>query len=300
MPQIRTSRPDRANWRRYLVRFSKALAGFLGTWLLWYAAVTTKLGQAVDEFSMDSATHLKDDFRGFDESVLWLVSGWTIGVIGVFVAVVALWRRRWLLGVRAGLEIGLTIGSVQLLKHFIFYRPALSITYALKNSLPSGHTAAAAAVAVALVMVVNRSWRSTAALVGTLWVSLVGIATVVNGWHRLADVLAAIMIAGAWGMLLSPLEDTDANRRSNFDQKLQMVLGWVGWILALVGLLAMSYVLWEINSFLPLAGDKNLVHAIEYLAQGCNHARFVAQIGIAASVGGLTTLVLRAIDKLVR
>src|SRR6185369_7860181 len=63
------------------------------------------------------------------------------------------------------------------------------------NAFPSGHTTAAAAVAVALALVVPARHALAAAIVGTLLVATVAGSVVVSGWHYPSDALGAILIA---------------------------------------------------------------------------------------------------------
>jgi membrane-associated phospholipid phosphatase len=67
------------------------------------------------------------------------------------------------------------------------------------NSFPSGHTTAAASIAVALLLVVPALHRRRAAAVGLLLTSAVGISVVVLGWHYPSDVLGGFLVVSAWG-----------------------------------------------------------------------------------------------------
>jgi membrane-associated phospholipid phosphatase len=67
------------------------------------------------------------------------------------------------------------------------------------NSFPSGHTTAAASIAVALLLVVPALHRSTAAAAGLLLTAAVGLSVVILGWHYPSDVLGGLLVAGAWG-----------------------------------------------------------------------------------------------------
>jgi membrane-associated phospholipid phosphatase len=67
------------------------------------------------------------------------------------------------------------------------------------NSFPSGHTTAAASIAVALILVVPAAHRLTAALLGAALTAVVGLAVVILGWHYPSDVLGGLLVVGAWG-----------------------------------------------------------------------------------------------------
>ncbi len=66
------------------------------------------------------------------------------------------------------------------------------------NSLPSGHATVTASVAVALVLVLPAAVRGIAALAGAGVTTVVGVATVSADWHRPSDVVAALLVVGAW------------------------------------------------------------------------------------------------------
>jgi membrane-associated phospholipid phosphatase len=67
------------------------------------------------------------------------------------------------------------------------------------NSFPSGHTTAAASIAVALLLVVPVIHRPTAAAAGLLLTAAVGLSVVILGWHYPSDVLGGLLVVGAWG-----------------------------------------------------------------------------------------------------
>jgi membrane-associated phospholipid phosphatase len=67
------------------------------------------------------------------------------------------------------------------------------------NSFPSGHTTAAASIAVALLLVVPAAHRLAAALAGVALTAAVGLSVVILGWHYPSDVLGGLLVVGAWG-----------------------------------------------------------------------------------------------------
>ncbi|HEX4751953.1 MAG TPA: phosphatase PAP2 family protein, partial [Solirubrobacterales bacterium] len=66
------------------------------------------------------------------------------------------------------------------------------------NSFPSGHTTAAASIAVALLLVVPTVHRTAAAAVGAGLTAAVGISVIVLAWHYPSDVLGGLLVVGAW------------------------------------------------------------------------------------------------------
>lgn len=68
------------------------------------------------------------------------------------------------------------------------------------DSFPSGHTTAAASIAVALLLVVPAGHRLLAAAVGAALTTAVALAVVILGWHYPSDVLGALLVVAAWGL----------------------------------------------------------------------------------------------------
>ncbi|HXF32149.1 MAG TPA: phosphatase PAP2 family protein [Solirubrobacterales bacterium] len=68
------------------------------------------------------------------------------------------------------------------------------------NSFPSGHTTAAASIAVALLLVVPAAHRLLAAAIGAALTGAVGLSVVILGWHYPSDVLGALLVVAAWGL----------------------------------------------------------------------------------------------------
>jgi membrane-associated phospholipid phosphatase len=67
------------------------------------------------------------------------------------------------------------------------------------DSFPSGHTTAAASIAVALLLVVPAGYRLLAAGIGAALTGVVGLSVVILGWHYPSDVLGALLVVGTWG-----------------------------------------------------------------------------------------------------
>jgi membrane-associated phospholipid phosphatase len=67
------------------------------------------------------------------------------------------------------------------------------------NSFPSGHTTAAASIAVALLLVTPARHRLRAAIAGGLLTGAVGLSVIVLGWHYPSDVLGGLLVVATWG-----------------------------------------------------------------------------------------------------
>jgi membrane-associated phospholipid phosphatase len=73
------------------------------------------------------------------------------------------------------------------------------IEFPWANSFPSGHTTAAASIAVALLLVVPARHRLAALLAGATLTAAVGFSVVILAWHYPSDVLGGLLVVGAWG-----------------------------------------------------------------------------------------------------
>jgi membrane-associated phospholipid phosphatase len=71
------------------------------------------------------------------------------------------------------------------------------------NAFPSGHTTAAASVAIAALFVVPARHRMTAAVAGILLTGAMAVSVVVLGWHYPTDAVGAILVAAIWGLLMA-------------------------------------------------------------------------------------------------
>jgi hypothetical protein len=66
------------------------------------------------------------------------------------------------------------------------------------NSLPSGHTTLAASAAAAVFLMVSPRWRPLAGFLGGSFAVATGVSTLINQWHRPADVVAAFLVVAAF------------------------------------------------------------------------------------------------------
>ncbi len=175
-----------------------AVVGFAAVWLTWRIFVTTAEGQRVDQAAMDGAQFGRTRLWQIAEPILEVVSIPALAVVVLAAMTMAVLRRRWMLALQiAVLVVGANL-TTQLLKYYVLHRPDLDVTYALANSLPSGHTTAAASVAVAAVLVVPPRARPYATVLGGVYAGLTGVSTLVGQWHRPSDVVAALFVVLAW------------------------------------------------------------------------------------------------------
>ena len=160
--------------------------------------IYTTTGQQVDE---QAYTEYANQFKSYRGPTLTALDSLPtiVGVIAVLgLVAVLIWKHRFLpslIGVIAGAA---AVTSTYLLKHYLIVKPDLGVQEALSNSAPSGHTTFAAAAGAALFLAAPRFLRPTVALCAALATCLTGASTIINGWHRPADVVTAILVTAIW------------------------------------------------------------------------------------------------------
>lgn len=96
-------------------------------------------------------------------------------------------------------------------------RPALWETeWYWGSSFPSGHTLAAAALAIALALVVRRlwpAWQQAALMLAMIWIALIGLSRLVLGVHWPTDVIVAACVGAFLPASLSLLAELRGLRR---------------------------------------------------------------------------------------
>jgi membrane-associated phospholipid phosphatase len=250
-------------------------------------AVRTEHGQLLDTIALEGNSIGRDEVAGLVNRVLNAMSVASLLVATAIVGFIALVRRRIGLAVVATLLVGGASASTQLLKHLIV-RPDLGIDperAGAGNSLPSGHTAVAASVAVALVLVLPATLRVAGAMVGAGYTSVAGVATLSAGWHRPSDSVASLLVVGVWtalaGLLLLSLQGpgfrvdpTDAH---------PVAVGALG--VAALALLA--------GAWLAIDWTNGV---LETPVDDLNRGRlFIAYAGSAAGIAGVTCLLFASV-----
>ncbi|MTB89435.1 phosphatase PAP2 family protein [Aeromicrobium senzhongii] len=176
-----------------------ALVVGAGAAALFFAVVSVALwsttGQAADEDAMLAVTAGREA-RLTVLSILGRVSIGTVAVLAVGCLLLAALRRH---GRAALAALTVIVGAnvtTQVLKHGVLDRADLG--YGVHNSLPSGHVTVVAAAVAALLIVVPPAARASVAGLGTFATGLTGLSTIVAGWHRPADVVAALLVTLGW------------------------------------------------------------------------------------------------------
>jgi membrane-associated phospholipid phosphatase len=137
-----------------------------------------------------------------------------VGLIGLALASVAAARGRPRVALLIVLLVALTSVSSQLLKDLLAFprlQPELNGGHVGVEALPSGHSTAAMALALAAVFAAPRRARPAAAVVGAALALAVGFSVVSLGWHFPSDVLAGYLLATGWALVLAAgLRELDA------------------------------------------------------------------------------------------
>jgi membrane-associated phospholipid phosphatase len=185
-----------------LARLALLVVGYVvALGVVYFLSVHTVRGRRLDDASLRGAIAVRPLVDDTVERILDVVSVASLLAAVAVVAAIALVRLARFEGLVA---VGILAGSnvtTWLLKNVLLDRPDFGldeIAPATLNSLPSGHATAAFSAVAALLVVTWRSWREVIATVGAGYAALTGVATMMAGWHRAADSVAAFLVVGAW------------------------------------------------------------------------------------------------------
>ncbi|MFH5878496.1 phosphatase PAP2 family protein [Arthrobacter sp. NA-172] len=170
------------------------VAGFVAT---FYFFVRTTTGQFIDESALVEATTLNGPAERASTRFLDWLPVTSLAIAAVVVLFVTIARRRWK---AAGIAVAACVAAnlaAQVLKDWFPDRPFRGVQTIELNSLPSGHTTLAASAAAAVFLVVSPRWRPVAGFLGGTFAVAAGVSTLINQWHRPADVVAAFLLVGA-------------------------------------------------------------------------------------------------------
>jgi len=158
-------------------------------------ALHTGRGQRWDDVAMSTVAASRDA-RLHVLSVLGYISIGAISGVVVVCLLLALVRGRLDLAIGAVVVVAGTNLTTQALKLVVLERPDLGT--GVHNSLPSGHTAVVASATAALLLVSPTLLRPVFVAIGTFATMLAGASTIIAGWHRPSDIVAALLVTLAW------------------------------------------------------------------------------------------------------
>jgi len=173
---------------------------------LWYVTTQTEAGQQLADQILYGRVEAAPAVLGAARDALATVSLAMAVIAALGLGILAFLRG----GVGLLVAVTVTIAganvSAQLLQDHLA-RPNLlgDTAYALGNSFPSGHVALVGSLALAAVLVLPRAVRTPTAILAALAMAIVGTSTIAAGWHRLADVVGAMLIDLAWASVLTAL-----------------------------------------------------------------------------------------------
>lgn len=208
-------------WRQAVPRRSRwvrppalALAGFLAaTAVTGWFFLCRPTGQIVDQLALlgaksyahHSSTGLTarvyDLILQAGSSVVGIVGPWYIAAVIALLLALTVWRRAWWLGAGAVITFAGANLTTQVIKA-LWDRPELGLYETYGNSWPSGHTTLAAGAAFAVLLLLPARWRGPAALSGGVFTAFMAWGTLMTGWHRPSDTVAAICVSAVWYVLV--------------------------------------------------------------------------------------------------
>ena len=163
--------------------------------------VRTATGQRLDGYAYDQTGAIRRADRPA-ELLLATITYTSLPLLVAALVLLALFRGRWRLALCVGAAVGGAIVSTEVLKEVVLTRPALSPQGGpAVQSYPSGHATIGMAVALALVSIAPRRWRTAAGVVGAAIATAFGFAVLAARWHRPSDSIGAFAMALGWACL---------------------------------------------------------------------------------------------------
>ncbi|QWW19726.1 phosphatase PAP2 family protein [Schaalia sp. 19OD2882] len=281
----------------YGVRLQRRIGGALvcvvaAAFVSWIAVLTV-WGQGADTLVMEAVIESLPAGERFGELMMGLVSPWSLPVIALVVLGIAVARRRATL---AGRAIGMVVAAnvtTQVLK-CLLERPDLGVTTFVSNSLPSGHVTVSASMCLALVVVAPAGMRGVASWFAWIWTTATGVAVMVSAWHRLADVLVAVLVTGAWALALTPLES-----RTRYAVVMQKVMSMIVFACAGLALVSGAVALFALDPMAVSMPGASGYGFAEFLAQDPVRSHLLAASGVLL-VAAVTGIVVASVDRLCR
>lgn len=179
------------------------ILGVVGTLLLVRVAVLSEAGQLIDDAATE-VLHARQDALQSLLSALGTISTGTVALALAACVVLALIRGRFAAAGAAVLIVGGANVTTQVIKA-VLDRPDYGYGFGSNNSLPSGHTTVTVSIVLAALLVAPVGLRALAVALGAFAIVFIGMSTVVAGWHRTSDVLAALTVTLAWAGLAALL-----------------------------------------------------------------------------------------------
>lgn len=175
-------------------RVSIPLVALVGTWLVLAAS---PWGRSLDLAAYAGRFEAARRLHVVNAAVLNVVSGTTL-LLGILtLAVVGIWTRKVAFAARAVGAVLVSVLGAEVLKLALPHAGVVDPvwTWAGGGSFPSGHTTIAASMSLAVLGISSNAWRRRLAGPLLAWTVLTATATIAAGWHRPSDVLGGLAMA---------------------------------------------------------------------------------------------------------
>jgi membrane-associated phospholipid phosphatase len=218
--------------------------------LVWWIFLRTPHGQVLDASVLRASGIGRGPIEDLVGTMLNAVSFGSLLIATAVLCFIAVARRRYRLALVATmLIVGANLTS-EILKKYVIDRPDLGIAgtdIGAPNSMPSGHMTVAISIAVAAVLVLPPRLSSLTAVVGAVYATLTGVATLSAGWHRPSDALAALLIVGTWAagggyLLVAAQRHQPVDEPADSHHRTVAILALVGGGLLVVAILAVGLI----------------------------------------------------------
>lgn len=168
--------------------------------LTYLGLVVLPAGRALDQAGfagrLDGGRHL----LGFSRLLLGSITAPSVVAVLAALAIWATLTGRTRRGLVAVGSVVAAAGSAELMKLVLPGTAADGVARAA-GSFPSGHVTLAAALALAVMSLLDGRGRRRLAGPAAAWVVSVAAATVTAGWHRPSDALGGVLLAVTWSRI---------------------------------------------------------------------------------------------------
>ncbi|HMD51881.1 MAG TPA: phosphatase PAP2 family protein [Solirubrobacteraceae bacterium] len=197
MPSRRSGRPGASGPARPL-----AVAGLcvLALVLVWVIASELPAGQLRDAAALRDFTLLgQPRVDAVANFLLKLLEPLLFTIWGALLVLVAVARQRPRVAAAVVAVMALAPLSAELLKPLLAHPHASAGgVYVGPASWPSGHSTAALALVLCVVLVAPSHLRPMLAAAGAVFAGAVGVSLLILAWHMPSDVLAGYLVAALW------------------------------------------------------------------------------------------------------
>jgi hypothetical protein len=235
------------------------LACMTGLAATYYYFVRTTTGQFIDESALVEAVAIHGPAGKVTTQFLDWLPTISLVIAAVVVLLVTVIHRRWR---AASIAVVACVGAniaTQVLKDLLPARPFRGVETLELNSLPSGHTTLAASAAAAVFLMASPRWRPLAGFVGGSFAIASGMSTLVNQWHRPADVVAAFLLVGCFmipaGWLIIRTGSHEWNVWDGFNGHWASARLWIG-LPVVLGLASAAVAVYSLVKIAPLPGQE--------------------------------------------